>query len=491
MTEPSGYRFDPLERSVFLGLGLAQCGLLGVAMLAAAVARTAGLGLAAAGLPVAVAALFCLLPTPNRPLIGWLTVAAGWVRRRTRTGVWLARLPLLPGPDGAATELPPCLAGLDIVAVPGDAARPPVGLVHDPEANTMSGLMRVQGVGLLLLAGPDQDRVLADWGRVLAEAAAGHGIAHLSWSAWAGPSSLAAHRDWLAARAGDGDEGEPVGYRDLLAEAASVAELHEMVVTVTVAADGPTRPTRGGAERLVHAARLGVDAVVRALRGAGLDVTGPLAPDAVARLVRRRVAPHADDHIPVTGRLAERVAAAGGWLPLAVDRRAWTQVAVDGTLHRTYWVEGWPDQPRPADWLTALLAPLDTGAGIPRAMTVYFVPEDPARSARRVERELTKHETDADSRQRADRRNTAFHRRAHQAVLERGEELAAGYRSLRYLGLVAVSAATVAELDDRCRDVEQLARSHGLAMRALHGRHDRAWAATLPLGLAPRAQLGS
>ena len=49
----------------------------------------------------------------------------------------------------------------------------------------------------------------------------------------------------------------------------------------------------------------------------------------------------------------------------------------------------------------------------------------------------------------------------------------------------ACSAADLDELDEHCEIIEQLARESGMELRCLDGRQDVAWAAALPLGLAP------
>ena len=71
------------------------------------------------------------------------------------------------------------------------------------------------------------------------------------------------------------------------------------------------------------------------------------------------------------------------------------------------------------------------------------------------------------------------------ALLDREEELVAGYPEMAYLGLVTVSATTRDELDEHSEIVEQLAREAGMDLRVLDARQDIAWAAALPLGLAP------
>ena len=70
----------------------------------------------------------------------------------------------------------------------------------------------------------------------------------------------------------------------------------------------------------------------------------------------------------------------------------------------------------------------------------------------------------------------------------REEELVAGYGEFFYAGIVCVTAPTLADLEAATEEVSQVAASVGLEVRPVHGRHDQAVAATLPLarGLAPR-----
>ena len=65
---------------------------------------------------------------------------------------------------------------------------------------------------------------------------------------------------------------------------------------------------------------------------------------------------------------------------------------------------------------------------------------------------------------------------------EREEELVAGYRELTYAGVVTVTARSVEDLERVSDDLCQKAGEQGLELRALHGRHDQAFAVGLPVG---------
>jgi hypothetical protein len=117
-------------------------------------------------------------------------------------------------------------------------------------------------------------------------------------------------------------------------------------------------------------------------------------------------------------------------------------------------------------------------------MTVMHRPLDPERSQRRIESQLVKLSAHRARKEERQRRVTEADERTEAAVRDLEAELASGYSEVLYLGLVAVCAPSLDELDTAGRRVEQAARAHGLGLRVLHGRQDVAWAASLPFGLA-------
>jgi phenylalanine-4-hydroxylase len=122
-------------------------------------------------------------------------------------------------------------------------------------------------------------------------------------------------------------------------------------------------------------------------------------------------------------------------------------------------------------------------------MTVVLVPVSGYQSRRRIRRDLVKLESDATTKQDRGRRVDARHHRATQALLDREQELVAGYVEMAYLGLVTITATSEEQLDEHSATLEQLAREAGIDLRCLDGRQDLAWAAALPLGLAPKTLL--
>ena len=485
------YRLEPLDTSgVFLGLGIVQCGLLGGGITLAVLAISAGLPLLVATVPVALGAALSFARAGGRAAWEWLPLSVGWLLRRLLWGErWLAPLPLWPTEDDAPPALPPCLAGLSLYDISwrDDAW---LGCIRDHERHTLTAVVPVAAPRFVVEGAPEQERLLAGWGDVLAQFANDRGpVSHISWSDLVRPSGLQAHTDWLLSASRDSAHSEASeSYAELLDLARVNSTTHEVVVTVTVSRDRLRRRSASEDDRempLQRALGSAVDALLRGLRSAGLGVAEPMRAAGLQRLMRTRIDPAGEIARRATGRLAERlgVATQASAGPLAVDT-SWRQVRVDGSWQRTFWVAAWPRLAVPPCWLEPFIA-----ADVTRAMTVVLVPVSAHTSRRRIERDLVKLESDAATKENQGRRVDARHRRATDTLLEREQELIAGFPEVAYIGLVTVSASTEDELNDHCDVIEQLAREAGLELRVLDGRQDVAWAAALPLGLAPRTLL--
>jgi hypothetical protein len=491
------YRFDPADGSgIFLGLGALQCALLGGGLLGGVAALTAGLPLAAAALPVVAAAVASFARVGGHPVWEWLPLGAGWLiaiatgRRR-----WFPRIPLLwTDTDPAPAAMPPCLEGLGIVEVPW-RGRLSIGAVHDTQAHTLTAGLRVSGPQFVVEPRADQERLLAGWGDVLNQfAVEGGAVTHLSWSDLASPSGLDEHRAWLPEPDPDDLEsrgGLRAAYEELLADASATAASHETLITITASGDrlGRAHRTRGEDPLAVLSRALvsTTEALLRGLQNAALTVGDPLTGPDWQRALRHRIDPVTARPQPTrTGRLVERLglvtAATAGPAALEV---AWRHVHVDAAFHRTYHVATWPRLAVPPAWLEPFLS----SGGITRTMTVVLTPVPAHQSRRQIERDLVKLESDADTKTQQGRRVDARHRRATQSLLDREEELVAGYAEIGYAGLVTVTASSLDELEDHAEIIEQLAREAGMELRCLDGRQDVGWAAALPLGLAPRTLL--
>ena len=484
------YRFEPLDTSgVFLGLGVVQCVFLGLSLVLGAGALNAGVPLPVAATFPAGAGAACFVRVGHRQAWEWLPIGVAWLRAGRRGLRWVAPLPLVG--EACRLELPPCLHGLVVRELPWRGGLN-LGAVHDEASGTLTALVRAVGPQFVIEPRAEQERLLGGWAAVLNQfAVEGGAVTHLSWSDFARRSGLDEHRAWLAERRPvAAPEEAAASYEALLAQATVAATAHDVVVTVTVAADrlrGPRRDRAQIDDRLTRSLLSSVEALLRGLQSAALAADDPLSAAEVARLLRERCEPEVARPTLVAGRLVDRLglvdpATAG---PLAVYL-GWDRLRVERTWHRTWWIASWPRLAVPPGWLEPFLA----SGGMTRAVTVVFRPVAPHQSRRRIERDLVKLESDAATKEDKGRRVDARHRRATQALLEREEELVGGHAEMAYAGLVTLAAADEAELDEHGERLEQLAREAGIELRCLHGRQDTAWASALPLGLAPVSVLG-
>lgn len=518
------YRLEPLDSSgVFLGLSAVQCVLLGAGIVVSVTSLTAGVPLGVAAAPTLAAAAASFARLHGQAVWEWLPVAAVWVARGVRgRRRWAAPLELWPSAS-ESTALPPCLAGLSIVEVAWRGGGV-IGAVNDGRNHTLTAVVPVAGPQFVVESRAEQERLLAGWGDVLGQYAVERGVvAHVAWSDFAQPSGLVDHHAWVRAEGrGDTNPSAVESYGQLLDIATASAIHHDCVVTITVARDRlsrrtappgddepsgaePPRDDRSGAGpagtatagrpgdlrrgsaregRLERALVASVESLLRGLRSAGLSAGDPLDGAAIQRMLRTRVDPSAVRSRPCRGRLVDRLAsvstATAGPMAMATQ---WRHIRVDSSWHRSWWIGSWPRMAVPPSWLEPFLS----AGGVTRSMTVYFQPVSTFQSRRRIERDLVKLDSDAVTREAKGRRVDARHRRATDALLGREAELVAGFVEMGYVGVVTVSAGSLAELEDHAEIVEQLAREHGMDLRALDARHDVGWAAGLPLGLAPRS----
>ncbi len=487
------YRLEPLDTSgVFLGLGVAQCTLIGSGITIAVLLITAGthVGIAAAPIAAALGASFGRFG--GHAAWEWIPLAAGWLWSGLRRGrAWHAPLPLWSSTEPEA-PLPPCLDGIDIVDVDWRTGAH-LGAVRDNQRHTFTAVIAVTGPQFIVETRSEQERLLAGWGDVLAQFAVERGVVtNIAWSDLARPSGMQQHTAWVnEGNRGTQNPAAVASYDELLTTATATAISHEVLITLTVARERLRRHRTAGSttdEHLQRALGSSTEALLRGLRSAGLTAGDPLDARGIQQMLRMRIDPMAGTSPPRTGRLTDRLALAcassAGPLTLHTE---WRHIRVDGAMHRTWWIGTWPRLAVPPAWLEPFLA---TG-GITRTMTVVLVPVSTHQSRRRIERDLVKLESDAVTKEDKGRRVDARHRRATQALLDREEELVAGYPEMAYAGLVTVSASDVDELEAHSEIIEQLARENGMDLRRLDARQDVAWAAALPLGLAPSTLLAT
>ncbi len=488
-TQARTYRFgDASPPGVLLGLPLRQAVpvVAGIVWLAACLQTPLSIPGGLVGLVVGFVVAFGRWR--GSPIADTLGPAARIaVNTRVGRGTW--HRPSLLGAGGEV--LPPVLDGLELIegrAGAGTVAGVGLGgmaVIRDRRRHTLTGVTCVTGRGFPLAAADDQDRMLAGWGAALSPFARPRcPVSQVTWQAWSGPADLADHEAFLAAtgaaaEARDG-EGPLLDYLALVDQQADTTRALRVLVTVTV---DQRRVRRQG-----HASRLdaGVDALAeeldrlrQRLEAAGLAGSAPLDHATLTSTIRLRSDP---TRVAQLSTLSRSLAAAAGrgsteWGPMTVEP-AWGHVRVDGTLHRTYRVAGWPQLPVPADWLGALL----NEATVTRTVCVVMEPVPITQSARTADREAMAREADAEAKGRRGFRITALDRQRLSRVEDRERELAEGHAEFRFTGLIDITAPDPETLEDASGAIEQAAAQSLIDLRPLDARHDQAWVACLPLG---------
>lgn len=486
-TAPRTYRLSPLVRAGLFGsMPASQVVVLGVG----AALSFAGIMLRLfpwALLPVLVAALIAFKRVGIWSLHELIPMKLRWWTSRDQHR-WYRPVPLLAPGEQASDELPPAMAGLRLLDVdahwlstPGRLAG--VGVVWDTLSGVVTGALRVTGDGQFSLLPADaQDARVALWGDALAAFCRERPtVCLVAWHEWStvtrltSPSDAERPESPALARAAE-------DYAELVTNAAPKAVTHDVLVTVS--ADLAAVPARKA--RPTDALSAGLQLLVEELRlfsvrleAAGLAVDAPLTPAQLAQAARIRSSPFADvQHRALAGSLAAGLGVSvADTAPMATEE-AWDHVRVDGAVHRTWWVEGWPRSEVPAVWMDLMLL----GGACTRTVTVVFEPVAPSQSARAVDEASVALESAEASKSKRGFRVRAGERRAREEVERREHELVAGHGELAYCGLVTVSAASIEELEDAGADFEQSAAHAGLQLRPLESRHAAGWVSSLPLG---------
>jgi hypothetical protein len=465
-------RFPRAEhRGLLLGLTLVQLLLLAGALMLLAVAAFAGLGpvpgvsMALSGAGLLGGAFARAGGLPAYRWLFWRAVVE--VRRARRQHRFRARpqRPQLAGTLG----LPGTAASLRLVQVPAGFAA-----VHDPHTRTLTAILRVQAAAFALLDTAEQDRRVAGWGRVLAGLCHGCRIARVQVLERTVPDS----GDALAAYADDhlvdADSWPGQVYRELVASAAPASERHQTFLAVSLDLARCARQVRqAGGGITGGAALLGQETtnLESSLHAAGLTPHGWLDAPHLAGVVRSAYDPAAT----VQPRGDQPRPDAVG--PMGIDEH-WDRVRSDTGVHAVYVVAQWPRVEVGADFLD----PLVFTPGVRRAFSLIAQPVGVDRALKEIRRAKTQHVTDAAQRARIGQIEDETLTAEFRDVLARERELVAGHGELRFVGLLAVTAPTSAELDAACGQVETAATQAMVDLRRLVGQQGEAFAAAaLPL----------
>jgi len=525
------YEFGPLERrGVFLGC---RPGQLLVGLMAATAATgvfilspTPAGALLALGC-IALGAVIVVIPIGGRPLEQWLPLGARFLTARLGgTLTWHSPShlrghdlvlggggaigvedPLAPGAPSGREEIgdataaeqdqrwvmgvrrvdsgdvqAPFLRGVQLLAARWRQGE--VGVLKDARRRTYVGVIAALGRSFALLDQDAKERLLTEWGAVLASVARDAGVVtRLQWIERTVPDdSESVVRHFGEHRVLPSSSPFVSSYLALLDEAGPQSQQHEVFIALQISAARSSAVIRrlrcgvdvGACEVLSRE----LDAFADNLRRADVEVRGILSPRMVAAVLRQASDP------PAREQLAHRTAACpeiGGASPRnALPRHTdcgWSHLRTEGAHHATYWVSEWPRATVGTDWM----APLLLGTRARRTVSVVMEPCAPSMALRRIEAARVDDATTRSLRQRLGFRTTVRKEREEENVVRAEEEINEGHQVFRVSAYITVSAGSATELEDACVDVEQQARQARLDVRREYGLQDEAFTYSLPL----------
>ncbi|SDG83369.1 SCO6880 family protein [Microbacterium pygmaeum] len=473
--EPASVQFSRLSRrGILLGLSLPQLIAIATALL------TIVIGLYTSG-PEAVAWTFPIwgsavvvasVGVGGRKLVEWTPVLVQWTRRTASGQLTYCKRIERPRPAGT-------------LALPGDAARlrewvdveSGAVMVHDPHLQTLTAVLAVSHPAFVLLDPAEQHRRVTGWGRALAGACRSGRIARLQVTERTLLDSGTGLDDWWDHHGLDDGSWAATTYRELIERAGPAGERHSTTISISLdlrAAGRQIRAGGGGMRGSAAVLRQEMAALVAALRNADLAAGEWLGPSELAAVLRSAYDPAASLHLERSPTLGRSLADAG---PVAVIER-WDGLRSDSAHHVVLWISEWPR----SQVFPGFLAPLVLSNGVLRSIALHYIPVRSDHAARDLRRKKTELISDAHQRRRIGQIEDAAATAEYDDVLQQEADLTAGHGVLRVIGLIGISAPTLAELDVAVAAVEQAAIQASCETRRLFGQQAQAFsAAALPL----------
>jgi len=451
-----------------------------------------GQGALAGLLGLAGAVVCATVPVAGLTLEQWAPVAIAWAlatltRRAGSTAPAAAHGTVvgLPLTDGAAParlrrvappEPPEPVRDVRIVEIPYRSGV--IGAVSERGGRRLTVVLVARAPGFALADEQEQEQRLSVWGEVLKGASRGR-VRRIQWVERTAPAQGDGLARWLHEQR-DPDiplHGAQIGesYLELMSTGIHAAREHEVLLAVQLDAAQLRKDERGHRELAVIAA---AERIAQGLEGARVQVDRALTPGGIARTIRVAYDPYIHPQLAAlraaggSDELSERSA----WP--AATRENWGSYRADGALHATYEIGGWPR----ADVGPAFLSPLLAASEQVRSVAVCFEPLDPLRSLRQAEYDVTRDETERQTRRRFGQVETSRQRQASDAARARESELASGHAEVRLAGFVTVTGRDPDELEVACEELATHAGRANLELRRQYGHQAHAFTFTLPLG---------
>lgn len=476
------YKFASGDRSgVFFGLNMTQGIALVIPLFISLVFRSLGARFWVLLMPMWAT----LIPLAwgryrGRYLSEWVVTIIRWifVRRWPR---WWTEEPW----DGVNGEVPAVLKSIRIEDHDMEGRR--VGVVWDDLEFSAAVVLKLRGRDFGTLTPEEQDGLLLSFARALGFAAGeGSPVKRFSWTQRSFRQSLDMHLRFVEDQRGRVDLELRNRYHELVETVGKETVRHETFLTVvveqSVAGKRETDGFRGSSDedrvsRIVAVLDKQARMVEQFAQESGIVVEGRLTKQDIATTMQEAIDPsRALGRTTDRGRVEFKVLKDRRCGPVQTNL-AWSHLQTDGGWHRSWRITEWPRVPVRASWAPSLLA----RATAARTTTVVFEPVPAARSARAIERGLTKLDTDERVSAELQRRVKSSALRARKELEQRDDELASGFVELRYHGVVTVSAPSHDELVRASEEWEAAASTSMLVVAPCDGEQDLGWSGSLLL----------
>ena len=460
------YQLVAIAAGVVVGVGVAAAGFVLSGLVAAVVVAVGGLRFRVAGVP---------LPALAVPVLSWLRPSA----RRGRD--W--QLDLYGVGIGWTKMVPPWLAGMEPVDVSwrDSAAR----LIWDRRAGELSAVFALSGTGFTEADTAGQAALLAQWEQLFAPLGESELVKRVMWQQWTPSWSSYGHDEWVAGARGGERFAASDDYDALVASAAPKMSDREVLLVVTTSVGKSRLAPRSGRS---FREELGVQLLdVVAHHGQRVSETlvvgSPLGPGELVSALRQRLdpSPSRRDQVQSLASAAGRAAPSFG--VMAADERFGAGIAVDGSVHRTHFVAGWPQRVLSTDWFESVLA---GKPGLCRTVTVVFEPVSRETAERQENQRGTSTEADVATKGKHGFRLKAKERSAIGDIERRESALASGQSLELVAGFVTVTSGSWEALEADCR--EALVGAAPLDLWPMAGRFGQALTTALPLGRSVRSR---
>jgi hypothetical protein len=438
-----------------------------------------GFVLLAASLLGSVGAIY--LPWRGRTLYQWLPIDLRFAwQRRTGSASYTAhaREAGIVLDTGVEVDVPaPAAVGrLKWLAQPYGGAE--LAVLAQLDDGSLLSVLEIEGPGVGLFDGPDQEGMVARWGAVLRDLANSEGfVSRIGLLERCVPTDPQAHSRYVAEFNGVRvPEQLKASYDELHDRVGAVSEQHRNYVVVRMSGDRAlakaAKLAGGGDEGLGAVMLREVEALAARLEDAGIKVLHGLGPRRTAALLASLYNP--DRPIDDTAAMTPRNA----WPRSTRNAREHLEVNDGDWFHATAWVKTWPLVPVGVNFLAPLLVQTP---GVIRtvAVTMDLIPTDVAMTA--AMSDLTTDAANSSAAAKAGRTaDPRDDRQLSQAEL-RAYDIAQGAGGVRAVGYVTVSARSPEELEMAKRRIRTAGARSWLSLEWCDKEHDRAFVNTLPL----------